>query len=284
MWRRPSARVCVAHPLAHWLDGLAQLTLKVIKDHEVILAEKRVSASSLREDAQLARLQLREREAEARTAAAEAGDADALAAVAATRGVLCNIRELDDVLVRDVGNRIAQDGRWPLLVDASNRVSTFLRYRDTNYLNVCSPRDMSAEAMRMALLGAIRYGKPLVADLMDIDCWDVFAKRLDGVEDGLCAALMSKELLANDRFKSLIRKTDGDAYRLENFQPLRWALPACGRPSTLTHPLGAQHGQLSPDCDYVVSIPRGEASRSLLCHPHHCSGRMTAAPAMVQAA
>ena len=34
---------------------------------------------------------------------------------------------------------------------------TFLKYRDTNYLNTLNPKDMEPHTLRLALLGAIRY-------------------------------------------------------------------------------------------------------------------------------
>ena len=37
-------------------------------------------------------------------------------------------QELDDVLVRDVGDKIKSDGRWPLVIDTSGQASVFLRY------------------------------------------------------------------------------------------------------------------------------------------------------------
>lgn len=46
--------------------------------------------------------------------------------------------------------------RWPLLIDTGEQAATFLRYRDTNYLNICNPRHMEPETIRMAILGAIR--------------------------------------------------------------------------------------------------------------------------------
>lgn len=46
--------------------------------------------------------------------------------------------------------------RWPLIIDTNQQAATFLRYRDTNYLNVCSPKNMETDTIRMALLGAIR--------------------------------------------------------------------------------------------------------------------------------
>jgi len=46
--------------------------------------------------------------------------------------------------------------RWPLIIDSSKQSAVFLRYRDTNYLDVCNPKHMDAETIRMSLIGAIR--------------------------------------------------------------------------------------------------------------------------------
>ncbi len=55
--------------------------------------------------------------------------------------------------------------RWPLIIDSNQQAATFLRYRDTNYLNVCSPKNMETGTIRMALLGAIRYISELASTL-----------------------------------------------------------------------------------------------------------------------
>ena len=142
----------------------------------------------------------------------------------------CNIKELDDVLMRDVGDRIQQDGRWPLLIDWSLQVSIFLRYRDTNYVNMCSPYDTDPDRLRLALLGAIRlvvgegrkavrkeapqrasaaarktdqeslfcfaptsrYHKPLVLDMMDTDSFDLLQDRFEAIQRNLLYDIFTK--------------------------------------------------------------------------------------------
>ena len=54
-------------------------------------------------------------------------------------------------------------------MDVTDRCATFLKYRDTNYINAVDPTQMKPEVVRMALLGALRYGKPIVFDMMDLD-------------------------------------------------------------------------------------------------------------------
>ena len=49
--------------------------------------------------------------------------------------------------------------RWPLLIDTSPQSSTFLRYRDTNFMNALNPNHMQPEVIRMSLLGALRSVK-----------------------------------------------------------------------------------------------------------------------------
>jgi len=46
--------------------------------------------------------------------------------------------------------------RWPLIVDTSGQAATFLRYRDTNFINALSPRDVEPERIRLSILGALR--------------------------------------------------------------------------------------------------------------------------------
>ena len=46
--------------------------------------------------------------------------------------------------------------RWPLLIDTSPQSSTFLRYRDTNFINALNPKHVEPEVIRLALLGGLR--------------------------------------------------------------------------------------------------------------------------------
>lgn len=48
--------------------------------------------------------------------------------------------------------------RWPLVIDPSGQAATFLRYQDTNYVDTVNPEHLRPETIRLALLGAIRYG------------------------------------------------------------------------------------------------------------------------------
>lgn len=87
-------------------------------------------------------------------------------------GLSVDLRDLGDVLIKDVGRRLEADGRWPAVVDASGRAGVFLKYADSNFAVALSPADMDPNRLRRSLLGALRYGKPFVVDMMDADMWD----------------------------------------------------------------------------------------------------------------
>lgn len=61
------------------------------------------------------------------------------------------------------------------------------RYRDTNLLMAYKPGDMEPEKVRVALLGALRFGKPLVIDNMDLMLeWSKIASYFNSVAPGQC--------------------------------------------------------------------------------------------------
>ncbi|XP_065438428.1 IQ motif and ankyrin repeat domain-containing protein 1 isoform X1 [Chrysemys picta bellii] len=185
----------------------AELTLQAIGDAEKLVETLRLAAEKAEEKLSLARLRLREQTQE--------GVGDEF------QGVKCSVQELDDVLLKDVGGKIHSDGRWPLIIDPSGQAATFLRYRDTNYLNTLNPNDMNIETIRLALLGALRYGKPVVFDMMEVNMFDAVKRQLEGIESGLAEAILSKQILQNERYLSLVRATDGPEYSPTEFQATR---------------------------------------------------------------
>nr|XP_014348759.1 PREDICTED: putative IQ motif and ankyrin repeat domain-containing protein LOC642574 homolog [Latimeria chalumnae] len=187
--------------------GKTDITLQAIHDAERTVDSLRVAALQAEEILSLAKLQLREQAQEGST-----GE---------VKGLQCSVRELDDVLLKDVGNRIQQDGRWPLIIDPSGQAATFLCYRDTNYINTLNPQSMQPDVVRLSLLGAIRYGKPLVFDMMEVNMMESVRNQLNQIQNGLLEAILSKELLQNERYLSLTRPTDGPEYSRMQFTTSR---------------------------------------------------------------
>ncbi|XP_077788765.1 IQ motif and ankyrin repeat domain-containing protein 1 isoform X2 [Podarcis muralis] len=185
----------------------AEITLGAIADAESLVQRLRAAAEDAEEKVSLARLKLREQMQE--------GSAEEF------HGLKCSVQELDDVLLKDVGGKIHADGRWPLVIDPSGQAAIFLRYRDTNFLNTVNPSDMAEETIRLALLGSLRYGKPLVFDMMEVNMFDTVKKQLERLKPGLAEALLDKKILQNERYLSLRRPTDGPEYAETEFQAAR---------------------------------------------------------------
>ncbi|MEJ1271614.1 hypothetical protein NN561_002454 [Cricetulus griseus] len=111
--------------------------------------------------------------------------------------------------------------RWPLVIDPSGQAATFLRYQDTNYVDTVNPEHLRPETIRQALIGALRYGKPLVFDLREVNLFPTVQQQLEAVQPGLAQALLSRGLLAQEGYLSLLRPTDGPEYDPSQFQEAR---------------------------------------------------------------
>ncbi|XP_043923407.1 IQ motif and ankyrin repeat domain-containing protein 1 [Protopterus annectens] len=184
-----------------------EITLQAIHDAEFALESLRTAVRQAEERLTAAKLQLREQTQE--------GDSCLL------KGIKCSVKELDDVLLKDAGKKIQEEKRWPVIIDPSGMAATFLRYRDTNYLDTLNPHDMQTESIRLALLGSIRYGKPLVFDMMEVNMLDVIKTRFDEIQNGLLDELLDKKLIKNERYLSLLRPTDSPEYSRNQFMETR---------------------------------------------------------------
>jgi hypothetical protein len=63
-----------------------------------------------------------------------------------------------------------------------------------------------------------RYGKPCVLDFMGVDLLDEAIKSFDVVAPGLFHSILTKALLKDDAYLSLVRSDDGDEYHHTKFQ------------------------------------------------------------------
>lgn len=67
----------------------------------------------------------------------------------------------------------------------------------------------------------LRYGKPLVFDLREVDLFAAVQRQLEAVQPGLAEELLSRRLLDGDRYQSLLRPSDGPEYGPTQFQEAR---------------------------------------------------------------
>ncbi|XP_071808053.1 IQ motif and ankyrin repeat domain-containing protein 1-like [Asterias amurensis] len=127
-----------------------------------------------------------------------------------------------EVLAKTAAYR--ETNRWPFVYDVSGNSATFLQYRDCNMIQAMNPDSLSPETIRMALLGGLRYGKPVVVNLGDCDLFDACVKKFDLVQKGLMGDILSKEILKEEKYISLVKESDGSEYdairflsEIENF-------------------------------------------------------------------
>lgn len=177
-------------------------TLASIKEAERLVEEKKAASSLAFEALDAARFTAREKKLESDSPQS-------------LPGIPLAIKDLDSVLLRDLGGKLSGDGRWPLVIDVSGQASVFLRYIDSNYISALL---MEPEKVRRSLLGAIRYGKPFVLDMMDIDLWHQLPSLFDNVSPGLFGSILTKQIVQEQTYRKLIKESDGEAYDITNFQ------------------------------------------------------------------
>eukprot|EP00892_Ulva_mutabilis_P006196 jgi/Ulvmu1/3949/UM018_0172.1 len=194
-------------------DTLVAVTLQMIKEQEAAVAEAAQEAQVAMEALTAAKQAVRQQQADA-----AGGDAG-------LPGHVVRIKELDDI-VSGRGAAVPGGGEPPCamaVIDTSSRAPLFFRYMDSNYLSALSPRDMEPQRVRRALLGALRYGKPLVIDLADTDLWPALADMFDRVRRGLLASVTAGRVRQESEFAPLVEDGDGEEYKLAAFQEARLA-------------------------------------------------------------
>ena len=109
--------------------------------------------------------------------------------------------------------------RYSLIIDLSGKVITWFQYRDANLCMSYRPADCEPETCRKLLLGALRYGKPFVIDMLSLALdEEAFTSLLEPILPGLFDLLLSKRILEEENYTKLIRYEDGDEYTLKHWR------------------------------------------------------------------
>ena len=190
-------------------QSLLDAALTAIKEAEHTLKECKAKAEVAREALQMTKLSLREQEQE---------NADGAEGEEEVAGIYVEMKDLDDVLIKDVGDKVKESGKAACVIDISKQASVFLRYLDTNYVNALSRANMESNMLRRSIVGAIRYGKPLVFDLMDVDVWESIQLDFDMIKKDLLKMLLDRSILKDEAYLSLVKESDGEEYHPTKFQ------------------------------------------------------------------
>nr|CAH8855428.1 unnamed protein product [Trichobilharzia regenti] len=122
------------HAAANGYENI-NLLQSLIIDSELTFESRKLEVEKIREKLLQSKLELRNKQDEVKM-----NNEDNC-----KPGIHCKIGELDDILFKDIGNRINESDKWPVIIDPSDRVSVFLRHRDTNYVNVLNPNNLDKE-------------------------------------------------------------------------------------------------------------------------------------------
>jgi len=136
------------------------------------------------------------------------------------------VKDMNNVLLRDIGDRIADGSRWPLVVDEGELVQKMLVYAGCVVLNFWKAEDMQAERIRKGLLTMLRGGGIFAIDLF---CFStgvdraLLAQPFEALREGLFEELLSRSLLEIPkgkhwpRFHDLIRPDEKHKFGIEHF-------------------------------------------------------------------
>lgn len=102
--------------------------------------------------------------------------------------------------------------KWPLLIDPTERFSTFARHRDTRYVECYTKEGLEPNRVRLLILSAYFFGTTLVIDFMDnLELLKMFEKTCDSIDAKLYDDLINKKI-DEKRYKDFVRDEDGDEY------------------------------------------------------------------------
>ncbi len=75
-----------------------------------------------------------------------------------TLPIQINLRDIATVIATPYNHA----NKYPLFIDPTERIQTFFRHRDCNMINCMDSNQMKSEYIRIALISAIRFGKPFI--------------------------------------------------------------------------------------------------------------------------
>uniref|UniRef100_A0A7S4C9I6 Uncharacterized protein n=1 Tax=Eutreptiella gymnastica TaxID=73025 RepID=A0A7S4C9I6_9EUGL len=160
-----------------------------------------------------------------------------------------SLREVEDVVLKDWDGALSKQPQWPLLVDMSGQALTFLKYRDTVFLDSFTPHALDVETVRHAILGGLRYGRSVVVSLGDLDVLHGLGVAFDKVQKGLLDAVMDKSIRRPEKYLQLRRPEDDEEYDPSAFNPVLVSLFRFILVTTCKRPCLALQGQV-----YIIGV------------------------------
>lgn len=115
---------------------------------------------------------------------------------------------------QDALDAVTKESDRPVLVaDLNGQIGTYLQFRDCNMHCYARPADVEPERIRIGLLGALRFGKPFVLDMMSLELDHEGVKALfDAVFEGLFGLILNKKIMKEQQYQKLFSGKEGEEY------------------------------------------------------------------------
>jgi hypothetical protein len=114
----------------------------------------------------------------------------------------------------DALDAVNNDSDRPVLVcDLGGKVLTYFEYRDCNLHCYARAADIERERLRRGLVGALRFGKPFVLDMMGLELdRDSLEALFDDISPGLFGKILSKKIYREEHYLPLVTEEDPEEY------------------------------------------------------------------------
>ncbi|XP_033762845.1 putative IQ motif and ankyrin repeat domain-containing protein [Pecten maximus] len=127
--------------------------------------------------------------------------------------VTMGAKQIMPLLTKDTEEILKKSQRWPYIVDPNGLIPRLLQYSDVNLLEVMVSEHMEPERIRMALLGSLRYGKPVVFDMGELDMFSAINEFMDRIHPDLTNMVLTKKVIEEEYIEKLIKSTDDPDYK-----------------------------------------------------------------------
>jgi len=148
------------------------------------------------------------------------------------------IKDLADVVVRDMDGQRSEDGRWPMIFDPAGNAATFFTYNgvvfniDELSLLSISEKKEDKQRLLMALLKNLRYGGPVAIHLGDaFEKMEQVEDAFNCIEKGLFNTITDRSVLYSyllpRRFLQLVppeHKNDYESWMFDDEQLAKFVL------------------------------------------------------------
>ena len=121
----------------------------------------------------------------------------------------CPMTQFQDAL-----DAVTKESDRPCFVaDLGGKIGTYFSYRDCNMHCYARPGDIEPDRLRIGLLGALRFGKPMVLDMMSLDLdEDTIQELFDAVRPGLWRKILNKSIMKQEHYDTLKTGEEDETY------------------------------------------------------------------------